>query len=256
MTRVKSGGHKALGQHVLLNNIDHHDLRLITRHDAALGDNVNQVLVFPSEYSEIQRHYPILFRRTEAGGLKSVALLGLARDENLFLDGGRWNAAYVPALQRISPFMIGEPKPTPGQALPEDAGAMILVDTDHARISTQEGEPLFLDHGGQSPALLDIQQTIQTVYAGSKMSDHMFAVFNDLGLLAPIEINVQINDKTSVMLSDFFTISQEVFGKLSGEQLKQLNETGLLSLAVFVMASLSNLSHLIRLKNDRDLRQS
>src|SRR5690606_42107381 len=84
---------------VLLNNVDHHDLRVITRHAAELGDAVNQTLVFPTEFESVQRHYPIVFRRDAEGALRPVALLGLAQGDNLLLDGaGGWRPAYVPAL--------------------------------------------------------------------------------------------------------------------------------------------------------------
>jgi hypothetical protein len=46
------------------------------------------VLVFPTEFEALQREYPILFRRGRQRRLQAVALLGLDRDENLFLDGG------------------------------------------------------------------------------------------------------------------------------------------------------------------------
>ena len=241
-----------MGQHVLLNNVDHHDLRLIGRHGADLGDAVNQALVFPSEYAEIQRYYPIFFRRTENGGFKSVALLGFDRDENLFLDGDRWNAAYIPAMHRISPFLIGQPKAAPGQALPADAEAMILVDPGHPRISRSEGEALFLAHGGNSPALIQVTQALQTVYAGQQASDPMFTAFLETGLLAPIEIEVKINDKQSFILPDMLTISRAALRSLDGASLQALNQAGFLGLAFNVVSSMGNLSHMITLKNDRN----
>ena len=240
-----------MAQHVLLNNLDHQDLRLITRPGSSVGDGVNQVLIYPNEYSDIQRHYPIFFRKAETGGFKSIALLGFDKDENLFLGDDGWNATYIPATQKIGPFLIGQPKPAPGEDLPADAAAMIMIDTNHVRISRSEGEPLFLSHGGYSPALVHVTEILQQVYAGSEISDSMFAAFFDTGLLAPIEVNVQLDDKTSYILKDLFTVSREAFQNLAGDQLKALNDAGFLALAVFVMSSMSNLGHLINLKNDR-----
>ncbi len=240
-----------MGQHVLLNNVDHHDLRLIMRHGSAFGDSVNQALVLPSEYQEIQRHYPIFFRRTEEGGFKSVALLGFDKDENLFLNGDQWNAAYVPAMHRISPFLIGQPKAAPGQELPADAEAMILVDPDHVRISRSEGEVLFLGQGGNSPVLNHVTQVLQQVYAGAQVSDHMFQAFLDAGLLAPIEIEVKINERQSFILNDMLTISRDALRSLDGADLQVLNQAGFLALAFHVVSSMGNLSHMIDLKNGR-----
>lgn len=240
-----------MGQHVLLNNVDHHDLRLITRHGAAFGDAVNQALVFPSEYQEIQRHYPIFFRRTEDGAFKSVALLGFDKDENLFLKGESWNAAYIPAMHRVSPFLIGQPKAAPGQDLPADAEAMILVDADHARISHSEGEALFQPHGGNSPVLGQVTRTLQQVYAGAQASEAMFAAFIETGLLAPIEIEVKVNDTQSFRLTDMFTVSVDALRSLDGAALQALNQRGFLPLAFSVVSSMGNLSHMIDLKNGR-----
>ena len=103
---------------VLLNNVEHRDLRVRTDHSAALGDGINQVLVFPTEFEELQREYPILFRRVD-GNFQAIVLLGLDRDENLFLDESGWNARYVPAAQscgraddpgRLGPSPPGHPE--------------------------------------------------------------------------------------------------------------------------------------------------
>ena len=240
-----------MGQHVLLNNVDHHELRLITRHGAMFGDNVNQVLVYPSEYQDIQRHYPIFFRQIEGGGFKSVALLGFDREENLFLEDDRWNAAYVPALLRIGPFLIGQPKAAPGEDPPPDAEAMILVDTGHPRISRGEGEMLFLAHGGNSPALTQVTQVLRQVYAGAQVSDRMFAAFYEAGLLAPVEIEVKVSDQQAYILKDMFTISRDALHGLSGDNLKALNAAGFLALAFQVVSSMGNLAHMITLKTGR-----
>ena len=49
---------------VLLNNIDHKDLRVITTRSAAYGDDVMFALTFPAEFRNVQAHYPIVFRKT------------------------------------------------------------------------------------------------------------------------------------------------------------------------------------------------
>src|SRR4029078_4512110 len=97
---------RAMTNRVLLNNVDHKDLRVALRHGADFGDAVNQLLIFPTEFEEVQREFPILFRREENGAYQCVALLGLDRDENLFLGEDGWLSRYVPALQQRGPFSI------------------------------------------------------------------------------------------------------------------------------------------------------
>ena len=99
---------------VQLNNIDHADLRVSPRAGAAFGDAANQAPVFPAEFEDLQREFAILFRRRE-NGLQAYALLGLDRDENLFLSGDYWTSRYVPASHQRGPFSIGLSRDADGE---------------------------------------------------------------------------------------------------------------------------------------------
>ena len=47
----------------MLNNIEHKNLRVITRPGAEFGDNVGTVMTVPTEFADVQREYPIFFRK-------------------------------------------------------------------------------------------------------------------------------------------------------------------------------------------------
>ena len=233
---------------VLLNNVEHRDLRVDTRHSEEFGDSVNQVLVFPTEFEDLQREYPILFRRDADGNYQAVALLGLDRDENLFLDGGGWQARYVPAVQRCGPFSIGLHKA-------QDDGVSepkIQLDLDHPRIAMDEGERLFLPHGGNSPYLEAVSGVLRRIYGGLDMVGPMFAAFDRASLLRPVTLNIALNDAESYSLADFHAIDETRLAGLDGPELEQLNKTGgFLRLAFMASASLANVGRLIDLKNRR-----
>jgi hypothetical protein len=234
---------------VLLNNVDHADLRVVTRHAAEFGDSINQVLIFPTEYEEIQREYPILFRREPNGGFQSVALLGLDRDENLFLDAQGWQARYVPAVQRRGPFMIGFQEREEGGEVRREP--MIHVDLDHPRISATEGEPVFLPQGGNSPYLEHVAALLRVIHQGLELSGPMFAAFEELGLIRPVAVEVQLDDAEQYVLPDFLTIDEARLAELDGAALERLHEGGFLRAAFLAAASLGNVSRLIDLKNRR-----
>jgi hypothetical protein len=110
----------------LLNNLEHRDLRVITRRGAALGDQVMSAVTFPSEFRDVQACYPIVFRKTVDGlGFEPIALFGFEDGENLFLKGERWDAPYLPMMVERQPFLIG----VSGDQL------MINIDLDHPRVS-------------------------------------------------------------------------------------------------------------------------
>ncbi|OYX00093.1 MAG: peptide ABC transporter permease [Caulobacter vibrioides] len=231
---------------VLLNNVDHADLRVIAAHGVAFGDGVNQTLLLPTEFEAAQREYPILIRKDAAGAYQAVALLGLDRDENLFLDETGWNARYIPAVQRRGPFSIalqrdergGEPRP------------MIHVDLDHPRISA-EGEPLFLSAGGNSPYLQSVSQTLGQIHDGLEIAGPMFAAFEQFALIEPIDIEIKLDDSTSYAVPDVYTIAPDRLNALSGEALERLHQSGLLRAAQWIVSSMGNIEDLIARKNRR-----
>lgn len=231
----------------LLDNVTHKDLRVRTGHSAEFGDNINLALVFPTEFVFVQREYPILFRREPNGALQAAALLGLDRNENLFLDDSGWNARYVPAVQQRGPFHIGLHRRSAGGAT--DNEPMIHVDLDHPRISATEGEPVFLRHGGHSPYLKRASRMLELIYHGAELARPMYAAFEAEGLIESMEVKVNLDERVQYTLPDFFTVNQERLAALDGATLERLNRLGYLQLAMLVMTSLGNIEWLIELKN-------
>ncbi|HVI97766.1 MAG TPA: SapC family protein [Sphingomonas sp.] len=229
---------------VALNNIDHADLRLISV-TAGSDTAVNQTLVFPNEFEAVQRDFPILFRKGPDGAFQAVALLGLDRDENLFLDDHGWRARTVPVLLQRGPFSIGVPA---GDA---ESGPMIHVDLDDPRVSRTEGAPLFRDHGGNTPLLDQVATVLRTIYAGIDLAAPMFAAFERESLIEPAALTIALDDTHNYRLDDYHTLSAERFRVLDGAALARLHQTGFLACAFWVLSSLGNIARLIDLKNDR-----
>ncbi|MBO9713738.1 SapC family protein [Sphingomonas sp.] len=230
---------------VLLNNVDHPDLTVAVRHGAEFGDQVNQLLVFPTEFAEIQREFPILFQPDGDGGYNPVALLGLERDENLFLGPEGWESRYIPAIQRRGPFSIAL---KPGEDEPE---VMIEVDLDDPRVGRNAGELLFLEHGGSTPYLLHVTDALRTIYEGHQAIAPMFAAFEAHGLLRPVDIEIALNEERRIRVTGYFAIDDERLASLDGAALEVLNRSGFLRLAMLVSASLANLQRLIERKGAR-----
>jgi hypothetical protein len=232
---------------VLLNNVDHGDLKVATGHGAEFGDAVNQTLIFPTEWEEAQREYPILFRCGEDGRFQSVALLGLDRDENLFLDGRVWDGRYVPALHQRGPFSIGLQRSEDG----EGAEPMIHVDLDHPRIGDAQGQAVFLPQGGNTPYLEAMAGLLRRIHAGVMVTDAMFEAFEAEGLIQPIALEVTLSESKRYTLDGFHTIDAARMAALDGPALHSLHQRGFLQAAFWAMSSLANVARLIDRKNRR-----
>jgi hypothetical protein len=232
---------------VPLNNVDHGHVHIAPGFGARFGDAVNQTLVFPTEFEDLQREYAILFRRNEENRFRSVILLGLDRDENLFLDGARWDAHYVPALHARGPFSI---------SVPTDPGVdpTVHIDTDHPRLSTTAGDPIFREHGGNGPVLERALAALQRAYVGSKMSEAMFPLFDELGLLAPVTLQLDLDESRRYNVPDCYTVDGARLDALDGAALERLQREGFLKPALWVSSSLANVRRLLDRKLRRDAR--
>lgn len=221
---------------VPLDNIDHADLKVAIRYGVDAGDAVNQMLVFPTEFEQVQREYPIVFRQQD-DAFYAVALLGLDLDENLFLDGDEWRARYVPAIRQRGPFSLEDGR--------------IHIRLDDPRVGPGKGEPLFLRHGGQAPYLQHIARVLDVVAEGRRSMAPTFAALAEAGLLHPTQIAIDLGDGQSYVVPDIHVVAQDRLAALDGTTLERLSQSGVLRIAYMAAASLENINHLIALRQAR-----
>lgn len=220
---------------VPLNNVDHKDLRIDTRRGAALGDAVMSALTFPAEFRSVQAHYPIVFRKAADGGFQPVALFGFSDGENLFLDGERWDASYLPLAVERQPFLIG-------------AGhdeLVVHVDMDSPRVGTVAGDAVFLEHGGTTQYLERASSVLRALHEGIMDTPAFMRALLDAGLLESFAMDVELDDGARHRLAGYYVINEERLAALDGEALERLHRAGHLQPVYMALASLVNLRALI-----------
>lgn len=221
---------------VLLNNVDHHALRVIQRRGASLGDSVMLAHTFPAEFRNLQAHYPIVFQKSADGtSFHPVALFGLQAEQNLFLQGDGWDASYLPLAMQRGPFYIGQD----GDAL------LVHVDLDSPRLSLTEGGLLFLPHGGQTDVLEQATAVLLAIHQGLQALPAFTDALLAHGLLESFVLDLTDPDGTEGRLAGFYTIHEERLAALAGPALEQLHRAGHLEPIYMAVASLSNLRALI-----------
>ncbi len=231
----------------LLDNVKHKDLSVDPTYSVEYGDSVNQVLVFPSEFIELQKEYPILLKKdANSGQFQAVVILGLDRDENLFLDEDGWHAHYVPAIQARGPFSIGLRKE--GEGDEERVEPLIQVDMDSPRVRP-DGTPVFLQHGGSSDYLKRISKVLKVIQEGWAAAKTLYPTLDKMGLIEPVNININLSETERYSIENYYTVSEEKLMELEGDQLKTLNDVGYLQAAYHILASQTNISRLLARKN-------
>ncbi len=230
---------------IVLNNVDHKNIKVDTRLGSNL--NVNRSLIYATEISELHKEFPLLFHKNSDGQTQLHAILGLEKDENLFLGDNGWTTRFVPALLARGPFSLGYKKANKDNNEQQDP--VICVDMEDPRVNTEQGEEVFLQFGGEAPYLNYVKKTLQTIDSGMHFDKTLFTLIDSMDLLEPVSINIKLSNVEEVNFSDYFTINQEKLSKLDGDNLAQLNQFGVLSLLYFALSSMDNFQTLMELKN-------
>lgn len=238
-----------MARYELLNNLAHSHLRVSARFSADYGDDVGMVEAFPTEFAEMQREYPIFFRKDSDGSFHAVALLGFGPDENLYLRDGEWQANYLPAVIARGPFLIGfQEQMVDGELRNEP---VLHVDLDHPRVRDGQGHPVFAPQGGHSPYLEKVIRVLRGLHAGAGAASTMYAALERLGLIQPVQLDVRFDDDSRINLEGLHGIDRERLAALDAAQLHQLHSAGWLEGAYLLLASVHNMQRLVAEKQRR-----
>lgn len=222
----------------------HAGLGLKAGRDYAWSRSLNAVYVSAVEFTRAALEYPIAFVRDASKDFfVPVAVLGLARDENLFVDAqGRWRPGhYVPAYFRRHPFCIAD--------LPESAagaGKRQLVCVQEDQLAPG-GAPL-LDAQGQPTEEWEAIAKLLEAVEGARSATLAFAQrLDSLQLLAPFEALALPRDGAQLRLQGLHRIDEEKLRKLPPREARELLAKGDLRLAYAHLLSLENFAKLLDL---------
>lgn len=235
-------------KHALLDNVTHANLRVNTTFEKGHGFDVNSTRVFPVEFTQLQMEYPLFFvKSAETGHFEPIALLGFSEGENLYLRGGRWDAAYLPSTIARQPFLIGfQEQDIDG--IPTKV-PVVHIDLDHPSVSYTEGEPVFLEHGGEGPLLERVSSILMAIHEGHESIKSSSKLLVGLELIESVNVDIEFKDGSRQSLSGLYTINEDKLRDLSAEGLDVLHKNGHLQTVYMMLASMPNMTRLIDRKN-------
>ena len=237
-----------MSNHALLDNITHKDLKILPRYRRGQGFDVSTTRVFPMEFSELQVEYPIvLTHNKETGQFEPVVLLGLSKGENLYLGTRGWDAHYIPLSIERQPFLIGFQE-TMDAGIPQQQ-PVVHVDLDHPKLSRTEGEPVFLQHGGESPLLERISSVLLTIHQGSEINQAFSRQLVGLDLVESSTMQFSLANGENHTLGGLHIINEKRLRELNGSALEALHQHGHLQSIYMMLASMPNFRKLIDRKN-------
>lgn len=230
--------------HAILTAEAHRELRIRTDRGADLGDAVMTSLVMPREFRDVQQHYPIVFRLDAArDSFTAHAVFGFETGENLFLEGDRWDADYLPLAIDIQPFLIG--------GADAEGARQVHVDLASPRIAGAEGVRVFEPEGTPTPYLEAIADKLGELDVSFGESADFFAALRRYDLLEPLTLEVTLDDGSTNRLVGFHVIDEDRLRALDGAALGDLHAAGHLMPIFMALASLGNFRVLVGRKNER-----
>lgn len=237
-----------MANHVLVNNVDHKDIKINNQRHAKFGDNIWYTQTFPLEFRSVQAYYPIFFiKNPQTAKFLPVSLFGFKNDENLFLSEQGWDAGYIPLMIQRQPFMIGRQTVTEdGQ---EKEHRVLTLDIDHPRVNKEEGHALFLEFGGNSEFLDRAADMMETIHHGVEDSENFVNMLTEYELLEPFTLDITLNDNSKNEMVGFYTINEEKFKQLDDDVVVKLHNQGYLHAIYMTLASHGNIRELINRKN-------
>lgn len=221
---------------VPLNYTQHASMKVRPIEKSPVIATTHAIPVTVDEFGLIQRHYPIVFSVGDTP--VPIALMGLNEGVNVFLDDdGRAidPTTYIPAYLRRYPFLLARLNPQ------SDELSLCFDSSSGAVGDFEDGEALF---DGEQPseatnAILQFCEQFET--AGQRTS----AFVEDLkqsGLLMDGEVAIQPEGyEQPFVYRGFQMIDEDKLRNLRGDELRKMNQNGMLPLIYAHLFSLAQM---------------
>ena len=212
----------------------HKDYRLQVQDKAPFLAGQHAVPITVDEFPLVQRHMPIVF--SVGNDAIPLALMGLNEGVNVFVDDeGKLTESvfYVPAYVRRYPFMLAKLHPE-AQEL-----SLCFDPTADALGKFDEGEALF-GHGQPTDVTKNILAFNEQFEQAGQRTQQFMNELREMDLLMDGEVSIQPEGAAQPFIyRGFQMVNEEKLRDLRGDQLRKINQSGLLPLLFAHLFSLS-----------------
>jgi SapC len=194
------------------------------------------------ESLEAARSFPLVF----GSGDVMVAVLGLEKDENLFMHDGQWEAAaYMPAAMRRYPFCTSNVRV---DGVLQDQALVCVESSFVAKDSTSDGVSITDANGQPTPEFAVRNQFVQSFDADLRATMRLINYLNKLGLLKEFNVTAKLADGTDFQVGGMLRVDTEVLRVQPAKDLRALIENGGMALIYTHLNSLPNFDRLLARK--------
>ena len=195
------------------------------------------------EFALLQRHYPIVF--SIGDNPIPLALMGLNEGVNVFLDETgnlRNKEVYVPAYMRRYPFLLARLQPD------SDELSLCFDPTSGAIGDFEDGTPLF-DGDQPSEATRNVLQFCEQFETAGQRTAAFLDELKASGLLMDGEVSIQPEGvEQPFVYRGFQMVDEEKLRDMRGDELRKMNQNGMLALIFAHLFSLTMIREVFALQ--------
>lgn len=194
--------------------------------------DLHAIPIVIDEFVAVQRFFPIVF--SSGDNPVPLALMGLNEGVNTFIDdeGKLIGPAYIPAYVRRYPFMLARVESD------KDTLSLCFDPSSGLVGDFEEGLPLF-DGEQPSEATQNILKFCEEFEVSAQRTNQFMEELKKLELLIDGELSVQAGTDTQpAVYRGFQMVDEEKFREMRGDELRKINQNGILALLVAHMFSL------------------
>jgi hypothetical protein len=219
-----------------LNVEQHGNFKLSPSENAPYLVGVHAVPLTVDEFAQCSRYLPIVF--SSGPNPLPLALMGLNEGVNTLVDAqGKLlrDDGYIPAYIRRYPWMLVRLDPA------RDEMSLCFDPTCGFIGETEEGQPL-IENGEATQLTKDLLAFCQNFEEAAQRTGNFMTELQESGLLMDGELSIQVSDvEQPFVYRGFQMVSEDKLRELRGDQLRKLNQNGVLPLLYAHLLSLQGM---------------
>lgn len=228
-------------QNIIPITLDQHrnkKIKSITDFNFASQFNLASIMVH--EFSRASSTYPIVFLEDkERDEFRPVVLLGLETGTNLFVQNGKWDASYIPAIIRRYPFAL---------ARVDEKGERytVCLDNDSDLISDGEGLELFNETGEPAEMMERVKQYLSELQQMERFTQDFCHFIAEHNLFTPLNMKVRQGNEIKD-ITGCYVINEDRFNGFSNETFLKIREKHFIAPIYAHLVSLAQIERLLKL---------
>ena len=200
----------------------------------------NSLYIAAIEFIKAANEYPIVFGIAEDDSVFPVVILGLRKNENLYVNKkGEWLANYIPAYVRRYPFILATGEEGSDQFT-------VCIDSDCPGFNKKgKGTTLFDKDGNESELLKNSVEFLKEYQNHIQLTTLFCKSIKDLELLEPMKADIKMADGEELSLGGFMGVNREKLKALDADTMVNLVKTDQMELIYAHLTSLGNIDSLM-----------